>query len=186
MSFIDLYDNNIWSIEDINNRVKALIRSAISIDDEFKAARLSRKENLTQEERNFTLNVDSIISNCIAEGISARQDNILLEKVLNYEIALMRLKRYKLSEGKPAVTETKIKLDENNNPVLDEQNNPILEIIIIEPEILPITEYIDNLVNPEWEKVLIDNQERAIAKTIVDSASSEVLDLANKRILQYE
>lgn len=87
MSFINLLENNIWTLTDINNKVQNLIRSKYSNEDEMKAARLSRKQNISNEELNFITELDNWIKYCVEEGNKSKKDSELLQNVLEYEKA---------------------------------------------------------------------------------------------------
>ena len=88
MSFVNLMASDVWSDADISNKVQALVRSKYSSEDELKAARLSRKPDISEDELLFISSVDSVISDAIDEGRAARKDNALLIQVLEYENAM--------------------------------------------------------------------------------------------------
>ena len=180
MSFVNLRGSDLWSEADITNRVLALIRSRYSEQDELKAARLSRKNGATEAELAFVNAVDTWIADCIEEGRQARIDTNLLTQALQLEVAQARLTQYRLAEGKPAVTE--------GVPTIDKKGNPLVELVEIFPAVEPITEFIlDELgnpteeQNPEWERVLIDDNERLAAQTIIDGATAEAVSLVEYR-----
>lgn len=93
MSFVDLMANDVWINTDIENKVQSLIRYKISAEDELKAARLSRKLNITQDEIDFINSVDQVISTAINEGRQARYDMALLLKVFDIEAIDRRLNK---------------------------------------------------------------------------------------------
>jgi hypothetical protein len=91
MSFVDMMANNVWSNADIDNKVRALIRSRYSSDDELKVSRLARKTNASENEVAFVTNVDAWIASCVQEGADARADSLLLSEVMLMEEAYRRL-----------------------------------------------------------------------------------------------
>ena len=152
MSFVNLYGNDVWSVQDINNRVQSMIRSKYSAEDELKASRLARKTDRSEEDELFIMSIDEWILQCLEEGKQAVVDNALLVEVIEYEAAERRLDQYELEKGTediPPITEF----------ILDEEGNPTDEP------------------NPEWVRVLVDREERAAAQAIVDAASADVVEL---------
>jgi hypothetical protein len=85
MRFIDMMASDIWSSADIDNKVRSLIRSRYSSDDELKASRLARKTNPSEVELEFVAGVDEWIANCLQYGADASADMDLLAKVIDYE-----------------------------------------------------------------------------------------------------
>jgi hypothetical protein len=128
MSFVDLMQNDIWSSNDIDNKVQALIRSKYSEQDELKASRLARNTSDNENDTLFITNVDNWISSCIDEGRNARSDMQLLLQVFEIEKATARLKQ-------PEV-----------QPELDEQGNTLNQQQIDE-----------DMKSREEAQVLIDN-----------------------------
>ena len=184
MSFIDLMKNDIWSDSDISARTESLVRSQFSASEEFILNRkfsgqIAGMYELTGEEQAQLVNFQIISSLAQAEGVAARADTELLLSTIKVEAAQKRLAQYSLELGKPEVT--KEVLDDFGMPVLDEEGSPIVEIV--EPEILPITEFLEDETtpNPDWSLVSKDNEERASAQVIVDVATVEVMELIDKR-----
>ena len=134
MSFVNLMASDIWSDADINIRVQAIIRGRFSAEDEMKAARLTRKPDASVDDLAFVADVDQVIESAINEGQQARIDNKLLIETLKYEQSVLRLERYRLSEGKPSVTGERV--------VIDEDGNEVIETYIIESEVPAIHEFI--------------------------------------------
>jgi hypothetical protein len=83
--------NDIWSATDIANKVQAIIRSKVSATDELKAARLYRKESMSDSERAFISACDAAVVDSLAEGKAATEDMVLLLQVLELEKASARL-----------------------------------------------------------------------------------------------
>lgn len=180
MSFVNLMGNDLWSESDIDNKVQAMIRSRYSENDELKAARLARCESPSGDELNFVSALDSWVAECVANGRQARKDTVLLSMVLAVEEAQRRLSQFRLAGGKDAVTE--------EIPTIDEEGNPSIEVVEVVSAIQAITEFIldDNgnpteVPNPEWERVILDDLERAAAQAVIDSASLEVKELVAQR-----
>ena len=87
MSFVDTNQDTIWTDTDIEARVQAIIRSQISAEDEFKAARLGRKVSPTPADYAFIAMVDGVIAAAIAEGQAAKIDAaVVAERVANTPI----------------------------------------------------------------------------------------------------
>lgn len=188
MSFVNLMGSDLWTEADIASKVQAMIRSRYNEQDELKAARLSRKVDSTESELAYVWAVDSWIADCVEQGRQARIDTALLAQALEVEKAQNRLSQYRLAEGKPAVTEEKPIVNEDGLPVLDEGGNITIELVERVPAVKPIAEFIldekDNPTeepNPKWQLVIKDEEERAIAQSIVDAATPEALALVNQR-----
>ena len=92
-SFINLMASDVWTDQDINRRVQALIRSQFTAEDELKAARLARQATKTDAEAAFIASVDAAIASALAEGAAARADMVLLQGALDVENAQRRLAR---------------------------------------------------------------------------------------------
>lgn len=116
MSFINLMVNDIWSDADITARTEAMVRSVISLQDELVLNRKIQGANLEQ----YTLTPEDQVQmallaqagfNAQQEGIAARNDMILLLKVLEYEKAKSRL-------SLPVIESV---LDEENNILNQEE-----------------------------------------------------------------
>lgn len=188
MSFVNLMGSDLWTEADIASKVQAMVLSRYNEQDELKAARLSRKADSTESELAFVWAVDEWIANCVKQGRQARIDTVLLAQALEVEQAQNRLAQYRLAEGKPAVTEKKPIVSEDGFPMLDEEGNVATEAVELVPGIAPITEFIldeegnaTDEANPEWERVLRDDEERSVSQSILDSATSEVLGLIQQR-----
>lgn len=91
MSFVNLMANDIWSATDIANKVQAIIRSNVSETDELKAARLARKNPMSESDQAFVTACDDAVVAALAEGKAARDDIALLLQVLELEQASQRL-----------------------------------------------------------------------------------------------
>ena len=183
MSYVDLMGNDVWPLSDIDRKTQSLIRSKVSQDDEFKAARLARKVDATADDLAFVAFVDSVIADALAQASEARADSALLAETLQYETATTRLAQYQLSVGKPEETTDIQQTDEQGLPVFDADGNPVFVVI---PAIPPITEFIldeegNETPNPEWPRVAQDDAERAEAQAVVDAASQDVVQLAQQR-----
>jgi hypothetical protein len=180
MSFIDLKANDTWSDGDIERRVNAIIRSKVTAEDELKAARLARSE-MDEDETAFVNSVDEFIRNAIQEGRQAKADMTILKQVFVYEAAETRLAQYKLSEGL-------IKPPEPVDPLLPPVEPPIepVEPLPVEYIYPPIAEFIldeegNEIPNPDWALVLVDNEERAQAQAVIDAVTPEVLEMYQYR-----
>ena len=188
MSFVNLMGSDLWTEADIASKVQAMIQSRYNEQDELKAARLSRKVDSTESELAYVWEVDSWIADCVEQGRQARIDTAVLAQVLDVEKAQGRLAQYRLAEGKPAVTEEKPIVGEDGFPVLGEDGNVTTELVERVPAIAPITEFIldeegnaTEEANPEWERALRDDEERAVAQAVVDSATEDVKALVEER-----
>lgn len=84
-SFVNLMASAVWTDADISARVQALIRGAVSAEDELKAARLSRKTAATADDSAFVERVDGVIAAAVEQGREARADMALLREVLALE-----------------------------------------------------------------------------------------------------
>lgn len=91
MSFVNMMASDVWSSEDIDNKVHALIRYRVSAEDELKAARLARTATRSTDETAFIEYVDSTIATAVQEGRDARADMATLLQVLDVESAERRL-----------------------------------------------------------------------------------------------
>jgi hypothetical protein len=109
-------ENDIWTVQDINNKVQNIIRSKYSSDDEWKAARLARKSNATIEEQQFIAGVDSVIESAILEGKQAQTDMTLLLETITIETADRRLKQEQVQpefdENENIINQNAIDLDD--------------------------------------------------------------------------
>jgi hypothetical protein len=88
---VDLMASDVWSSLDIANKVQALIRSKVSETDELKAARLARKNPMTEADQAFVTYCDTSIAEALAQGKQAVTDMALLAQVLELERATARL-----------------------------------------------------------------------------------------------
>ena len=84
-SFINLMASDVWTDQDINRRVQALIRSQFTAEDELKAARLARQSSKSGPEIEFIASVDAAIAAALDEGHAARTDMALLTQAMNVE-----------------------------------------------------------------------------------------------------
>lgn len=185
MSYVDLMANDVWSLQDIDRRTQALIRSKVTQEDEFKASRLARKVDASQADLDFVAFVDGVIADVLSQATQARADSALLSETLKYEAAEARLAQYQLSVGKPAEPTDIQQTDENGLPVFDADGNPVM---VMTEAIPPITEFVLDAdgnpteePNPDWPRVAQDDVERAEAQQIVDNAAPEAVALAAQR-----
>lgn len=93
MSFVNPLLNHLWSDADIADRVQSIIRSTVSAEDEFKAARLARQPVRTDAEQGFVDWVDTAVANALGKGVAARAEMALLASALKVEEAVSRLAR---------------------------------------------------------------------------------------------
>jgi len=91
VNYIDLTSDKVWTDDQINRRLQAVIRSRVSQDDEMKAARLGRKASKTATDKAFIKSVDDHISASISEAKVIAADNALLRSVVAHEQAVARL-----------------------------------------------------------------------------------------------
>jgi hypothetical protein len=91
MSFINMMANDVWTDADIDNRVRALIRSKVSAEDELKAARLARAASRSADDTAFIEFVDASIQAAVDEGRAASADMALLRQVFDVEAAMRRV-----------------------------------------------------------------------------------------------
>lgn len=87
-SFVNQLASDVWTDADIQNRVQAIIRAEVSAEDELKAARLHRQGERTDDENDFIVRVDTVISAAVVQGRAARADMALLQDALDYESGL--------------------------------------------------------------------------------------------------
>lgn len=111
MSFINLLENTIWSDNDITNRTESMVHSRFSISEEtilnrkVTGAQLGYWE-LSQEEQAQLIEYSNICNIAHSEGISARYDNNLLKKIIEYENAQKVLLQNELTEDDRNIAET--------------------------------------------------------------------------------
>lgn len=97
MSFINLLGNDIWSEHDIVNRTEAIIRSEFSLQSE---TILNRKVlgsvigqyTLNDSEKEELNRYNKLCEYAKSEGIKAREDMALLNRVFVVEKAVLRLR----------------------------------------------------------------------------------------------
>lgn len=106
--------------------------------------------------------------------------------------AQARLARYRLSDGRPEVTEERLVIDEQGNPLFHEATGePLMETVVVQAAIDPIPMEIDQplhddatgeqsgsimVSNPDTER---DDEERAAAETVIDQTPTEVIQFAD-------
>ena len=158
MSFIDLYSNTIWTETDISNKVQSIIRSQFSAEDELKASRLSRQSKPSASDMEYINMVDSAIQSAIDQGRAARSDNQLLIQVIDYETAVLRLRR-------PEEPEFILDQDENEipNPLyeMDQEQRLAAQTVVdaVSTEVIELADQRNNLVEPIIEPVVDESQD---------------------------
>lgn len=95
MSFIDLLSNTIWSESDIINRTEAMIASEfpptrVNILQRKLQGQIVGQYTLTEQESLDVQHYTQVAYLAGVEADSARADNILLSKTIEYEKAKMR------------------------------------------------------------------------------------------------
>lgn len=98
MSFINLLANDVWSDLDITNKTEAMIRAEFSVQAEMILNRkvvgnLTNSYELTEDDQAELARYKAVVEAARLEGIVARADMALLNKVFELEAADQRLKK---------------------------------------------------------------------------------------------
>jgi len=160
VNYIDLTSDKVWTDDQINRRLQAVIRSRVSQDDEMKAARLGRKAKKTAADKAFIQSVDDHISASIAEAKAISADNSLLRSVVEHEQAVVRL-------AEPALDPLAKDADGN----LLYPDVPVMDTVTGQATAKTTT-------NPA---LTLDASSRKDAQAIIDRAAPETLALVAKR-----
>jgi len=191
---IDLNGNTVWSDRDITEHTEALIHQVTPVTEEVI---LNRKVTaasmgaytLSDAEQAQLAAYQATCLNAQQVGVQMRTDNERLKSVLAYEQALTRLSRYILAVGKPgepavqAVDAVPGHFDGSTwiEPVDAIPGKPEVPAIDPLPATVDVTAAdgtVSTVPNPAIEQ---DTSERAVAKSIVDSSSADVIVLAEHR-----
>jgi len=91
-----MMDNKVFTADEINNRVVSMIRQKFSENDEFKLNRIIQGEALakytpTLSEQAQIDAFSTLVLSARQAGVDAAADSLLLQSVLDYEVAQVRL-----------------------------------------------------------------------------------------------
>ena len=119
-------------------------------------------------------------------------NNLFNHQLAAYRAAQARLRRYRLADERPEITEGRQAIDEQGNPLFHEATGePLMELVVVQAAIDPLPVEIDQPVydegtgeqtrsitvsNPETDR---DDEERAAAQTVVDQTPAEVIQFAD-------
>ncbi len=155
MSFIDMYSNDIWTDADITNRTEAMVRAVMPLQDELVLNRKIQGANLgeytlTEKDQSDVLKLKEIGFLAQQEGIAARNDMVLLLKILKYEETKRRLDIPAID----AVMDEEGNIINQNEIDLDLTERNILSLVIDNANEEVINWY--NLRNPVIEEIIKD------------------------------
>ena len=185
MNFIDLKSNLVFTEAQITHRVVAMLRSLYSVDDEQFYSRILHGTTLgtyqmppdeLAEVRAYQIHVEE----CREAGRMARIDNDLLQRTIQYERAVERLKRYRLVDGLPEQLAFDAIYDTETGRLV----SPAIPYIAA---IEPLPEMLNNIteegisVTIRNPLVYIDEKERNEAQSIINIASIAILELVEAR-----
>ena len=119
----------------------------------------------------------------IADNVVNAENNLFNHALANYYAALARLAQYKLSEGRPELTE------EQPTGEYDEEGNEIMESVLVQSAIDPVEPTVERPVYDDEGNqtgtetvanplIVQDEAERAEAQAVVDATPQDVKDFA--------
>jgi hypothetical protein len=127
-----------------------------------------------------------------ADNLVNGDNNLFNHQLAAYRAAQTRLARFRLADGRQAVTEERQATDEQGQPVFDETTGaPVVETVVLQAAIEPLLAEIEQSVydeasgeqtgtiivpNPETVR---DDEERRKAQAVVDDTPTEVIEFAN-------
>ena len=195
-NFIDLMGNVTYTPKQIRKRLASIEQKTFSKRDEKVLNRVASgaalgKRNPKAEEATAMDDFALFMEGMEVLAAEIRSDNALLINTIQYEKAVERLSQVVLADGREAYTYE----EPTGTFTWDEETEEQVEVIrtisvpAIEPVPLTIREKVydeeGNLIGEQEVNnpaVVIDATERAMAQSIVDNASAEVVALYEQRL----